>query len=466
VQIDVTKFSGNDYGKATALIQAGYDAAASKADDLKKYALNDADWQAYLADRASRMRPATGDLRFVKVEGGSIGAQAVVRHDMQPLIGKPITAPTVTAALRNVQSNLTDQAKFETFRQEDGAPESAPQDRTVALGPDDGIAVKLSSTKPGPPYLMMGVDISAASANVTRTTFDARLINPNLGGYGSELRTDLRMGFLTQASTEYYHLVSKGGLFIQPNLGLLRQPVYLWQDQKRISEHLEQQAGGGFDIGKTFNQNMQASAEYRAQTVRWHLVDGMDGTVPVSGMAQTAVLHFASDSNQSEAIVTGGLRTNIKMGALFNTVGSQNAPMLEGQIDKSFHVSQQGNIVFSLIANSYFRRNVTEPLRFTVGGPLLLSASSIDEYRGTDVGLLRAGYTHKIANLPSGYGHGLYAAFGYEGASIWSPEQHSILRQDGVITFLGVTPIGSITMGGSIGDDGHRKIFFTYGRLF
>lgn len=27
-------------------------------------------------------------------------------------------------------------------------------------------------------------------------------------------------------------------------------------------------------------------------------------------------------------------------------------------------------------------------------------------------------------------------------------------------------PVGAITLGGSVGDAGHRKIFFTFGRLF
>jgi len=52
--------------------------------------------------------------------------------------------------------------------------------------------------------------------------------------------------------------------------------------------------------------------------------------------------------------------------------------------------------------NSYLRANVAEPFRFTLGGPRRLSASSMDEYRGTDTYLARAGYLHRIAALPTG----------------------------------------------------------------
>jgi NTE family protein len=90
----------------------------------------------------------------------------------------------------------------------------------------------------------------------------------------------------------------------------------------------------------------------------------------------------------------------------------------------------------------------------------------MDEYRGTDTYLARAGYLHRIAALPIGLGQGIYAAFGYEAGEIWSPESNAILRQDGTAAVLAATPLGSISIGGSVGDAGHRKFFITVGRLF
>ena len=116
--------------------------------------------------------------------------------------------------------------------------------------------------------------------------------------------------------------------------------------------------------------------------------------------------------------------------------------------------------------NSYFRSNVAQPFRFTLGGPRRLSASSMDEYRGTDTYLVRAGYLHRIAALPTGLGQGLYGILGYEAGEIWSPETRAVLRQDVTLGLLGTTPLGSISVGGSIGDAGHRKFFLTIGRLF
>jgi NTE family protein len=455
------QFSTADYAKANALIKTGYQAAEAQRISLLKYALDDGGWKAYLADRASRVRPPPSTLQIVKVEGGTPGAQARVEADVGALKGQPIQTASLTNALQGVQGDGAYQASVETFR----TAQPAPPDRVQAQGPDNGILVRLTPVRNGPPFLLFGADITAANSNVTRTTFDFRLIDQNLGGFGSELRSDLRVGFLTQVSSEYYRLLTTSGFFVQPHIGLLREPVYLWQNQQRISERLLQQSGGGLDLGRTVSRNLQYSLQYRAQVLRWRLQEGADGFPNVSGTAQTAVAQVVYDSRESGTVSPRGTLFKVSAGSLFNTVGSENAPMVQATVGRSFSLPS-GIIGFSAEGNTYFRRDVAEPLRFTLGGPLRLSASSIDEYRGTDDFLARAAYLHRIAALPFGIGQGLYATFGYEGGEIWSPERPAILRQDGFLMGLAATPLGVIQFGGSVGDAGRRKIFFSFGRLF
>lgn len=116
--------------------------------------------------------------------------------------------------------------------------------------------------------------------------------------------------------------------------------------------------------------------------------------------------------------------------------------------------------------DSSLRSNVAQPFRFTLGGPMRLSAASLDEYRGTDVYLAHTGYMHRLAALPTGLGQGLYGLIDYEAGEVWSPEQRAFLRQDGTIGLVGNTPLGLATFGVSVGDAGHRKVFLTLGRWF
>jgi len=462
ITAETSKFSTADYNKASELIAAGYAAAERNSDALKKYALNSDQWNSYILDRRQRERPQPSTLRVVRIEGGTPGAQDVAQADVSKLKGQPIDSVAVSNTLRHVQGNGAYQANFETF-----APDIlSPSDKLSAAGPDTGVLVRLSKVRNGPPFLLLGPDMTGMSSNVTRGAVNLRFIDQNLGGYDSELRADLRLGFLTQVAVEYYRHLTRSGYYFQPHIGFLREPVYLWDNQRRISERLSQQAGGGIDVGRTFSRNLQASLQWRMQSLRWHLVNGTDGTQDISGTAQTGTANIIFDRTESGIISAHGSRLKVSAGSLFDAAGSRNAPLVEVQTAKTFKMPGESILALSAEGNTYFRRDVAEPLRFTLGGPFRLSASSIDEYRGTDDYLVRAGYLHRIATLPTGLGDGLYLSAGYEGGEMWAPERRAFLRQDGLLGVVAATPLGAFTVGGAVGDAGRRKIFFTFGHLF
>ena len=77
-----------------------------------------------------------------------------------------------------------------------------------------------------------------------------------------------------------------------------------------------------------------------------------------------------------------------------------------------------------------------------------------------------AWFTEIFASLPSGLGQGVYLTGAYEAGEVWSPERMVVLRQNFVSGVVASTPLGVITVAGSIGDAGRRKVFFTPGRFF
>ena len=274
------------------------------------------------------------------------------------------------------------------------------------------------------------------------------------------------MGFLTQLSSEYYRLLNADGYFLKPHAGLLRQPVYLWSNQKRVSERFEQQAGGGFDLGRTFSRNLQVAAEWRMQDIRWNLTSGTDSSTNFSGTTERATVHLRYDDAVAGAISPKGTRIDIAAGSVYQTGSVSATPVLEMVTSQTFTLRQTNRFGMGTEVQTYFRRNIPDPLRFTLGGPWRLSASSIDEYRGTDIAILRGGYMRRLVNLPSALGQGVWGSFTYEGGQVWSPERRMIRRQDGVAGIVIPTSFGVITAAGSIGDSGHRKLFFSLGRLF
>jgi NTE family protein len=463
VSVPVASFSGMDYGKAGQLIDTGYKAAEQNRAALLRYALDADGWKAYLSARESRRRPQPGLLRQVRVEGGEPGAIREVRSDLKPIEGKPITPTSTRNALKDIQSNGGISAAWETFTPATKEPAAA---QPAPIAPDTGLLVHLSNDRTGPPYLLISPAFAAATSNISRGEVTLRLVDQNLGGFGSELRGEASLGYMTAVSAEYYRLMTPSGFFIEPHVGIVRKPVYLWTNQKRIAERFQQNLDAGIEAGRTFSNQAQLSAEWRAEDTHWSLRTGSGGGPYLNGTAQTGLLHIKIDTDSAGAISPNGFRVEASAGALYHAVASDNAPLA----NLSFHANhswKESNLFgISGEINSYLRARVAEPYRFTLGGPMHLSASSFDEYRGTDTYLASVGYMHRLAALPTGLGHGLYGVFDYEAGEIWTPETKAILRQDGVTGLVASTPIGLITFGISVGDAGHRKVFVTLGRWF
>lgn len=465
VTVPLDKFTTTEYSKGDQIIRAGYLAAEQNSAALLKYALGDQDWNAYLAARHSRILPPPGTLLRVKVVGGSAGAEASVMADIKPLEGNTITTASTLSALKHIQSNGGYDATYETFTPASTAGSTAL--RTPGALPDNsGILVRLTKDATGPPFLLLSPELTATTSNPDRIGLNLRFVDQNFGGFGSELRGVAAIGYRTHLSAEYYHLLTPSGYFIEPHVGVLRAPVYIWSNQKRIAERFQQDLTAGLEVGRTFGNTMQVSAEWSALNTRWSLRTGSGGGPYLSGTAQTGLLHFNIDRESSGTVSPSGFRLAASVGAFYHAAGSGNAPMAQLSFSRSFTFKKDDIFGIGAEAHTYFRTNVAQPFRFTLGGPMRLSAASVDEFRGTDVYLTNVGYMHRIAALPTGLGQGLYGLLGYETGEVWSPEQRAFLRQNGTIGLVGNTPLGIITFGISVGDAGHRKVFFTIGRWF
>jgi len=467
VNVPVGGFSGTDYARAAQLVEVGYKAAEANRAALLRYALDDKGWKTYIEARTSRSRSQLGPLLEVRVNGGEPDAEREVLSDLKPLKGKPITPDATIAALQQIQSNGVYAANWESYNPKAAPEGSKPETATSGSPtPDTGLLIQLRRDPTGPPFLLLSPELAAATSNITRGEMALRLVDQDFGGFGSELRVDARIGYMTALKGEYYRLLTPNGYFFEPRASLLRAPIYIWANQKRVADRFQQNLEAGIEAGRTFSNRMQISAEWRAEQTNWSLTTGTGGGPDLNGSAQTGQLRFSLDEATAGVISPNGFRLSASAGALYHAVGSDNAPLFKLTFSSS-HTWKESNVfVLSGDVNTYLRANVAQPYRFTLGGPMRLSASSFDEYRGTDAYLARAGYMHRLAALPTGLGHGLYGVFGYEAGEIWSPETNAILRQDGLAGVVANSPIGLLTIGVSVGDGGHRKVFVTLGRWF
>lgn len=459
IEPDISGFTATDYLKTVDLAQRGYQAAELHKADLLPYAVTDQQWSEYLTHRASLLRGSPGSILHIRVQAPNSTVTHAVERKFQPLVNQPLNTAQIESLLSEIRSDGRYDADY-----------SITYDSPTPEHPIVHVAVL--DKKTGPPFLLLGANVELISGGDTRATFEGILLNQDLGGYGSELRSNFKLGFLTAFNSEYYrHLHdlgrTSGGIYLAPHFNYLRQPFYIYKNQARISERQLQHIGGGLDLAWTDQRLQELRLGWEAGQQRWNtqVGTGADGQPDISGPTQRARIRYTFDSQDRALIPQYGIRSTSEVGYLYNTIASPDAPFFTTQLSLA-HQINKNIFVFNTEAGTMLNRNIAEPFRFTLGGPLRLSASAIDEYRGTDYFLVEPVFLHRIFQLPQPLGHSLYLATAYEAGQMHAPSQPTSTRQDLLFGLITETPIGIITIAPAIGDAGHHKLIFTLGKLF
>jgi NTE family protein len=573
---DITGFTSTDYLKSGQLAQRGYEAAEKNRDALLKYSLSDADWQAYLAHRASLMRGPAAPVLSVRVTAPDGSSRRAIQRLFAPLVNQPVDTAKIEALLDQVRSDGAFDADYsvgyETAKQfaaqksgamplpagtvevpvqtapdpgSQGKPAASEPPRPGAPVPKPGttpssnqpgvpktdgtqpegaqpdgsqsdtahadqpgapglaatqtataesladiaarpiILVTVTRKKIGPPFLILGANVEAATSSFTRATIQAFVLDQDLGSYGSELRSTIKLGYLTELGTEYFHPLNplsspEHTIFIAPRADFLREPFPIFTGANQVANRQLQRFDAGADLGWTNQRTQRFRAGYDFQQLHWDVTSGTDGQPDFSGQAQRVRLQYDFDTQDRALVPQYGVHVSTEAAFLYSAVNSPNAPELFGQVSFAHRFSlhkaaadspkdpNRGHEVFLFGAEggTLFDRNVAQPFRFTLGGPLRLSASEIDQYRGTDYFLVEPAILRRIAQLPQPLGQSIYLGLGVEAAQIHAPGLPVINRQDGYFGLVAETPLGVITLAPAIGSNGERRLVFTLGKLF
>ena len=452
---DISGFTGNDYLKTKELAAKGYAAAEADKAQLLPYALSDAQWEQYLSHRRSKELGAAGAVLEVKIKAPNPSVEEAVRRKFAPIVNQPVNTKKIEALLADIRS--------------DGRYDA---DYTVGYDTKDNetrrpiILVSVNDKKNGPPFLNLGINVEAQTGGVTEATVSSIFLYQDLGNYGSEFRAKVDFGFLTNIEGEYYRKIGWSGLFAAPRANITRRPYYIYDGNTRLSERQSQFAGFGGDLGYTDDRRLEIRGGYSFQNVQWNTTTGFDGLPNYSGNSQTARVHIVYDSQDRALVPQYGIRTVTSLGYLYRTPGSPSAPQLFSQFDIAHTIRKKNIVLLKAEGATMFDRNVAQPFLYTLGGPLRLGASAIDQLRGTDYFLVTPGYLRRIASLPAPFGNSIYVGASYEAGEMFSPTSNPIFRNDVYFGIVAETPFGVITAAPAIGNDGERKFIFTLGKLF
>lgn len=452
---NVEGFGANSYSKVGQLAARGYAAAEDHSEELLKYAVSQQDWDAYIANRRAKERPPVGTVLQVKVKAPDDEVAEAVHRRFDPLVGHAVDTDEVEDLLADLRADGRYDADYTV------GYDSSQSNRPILL-------VSVDNKKTGPPFLDVGFNIAAQTGGVTRATLQSILLYQDLGGFGSELRGEVDVGFLTLLQGEYYRKFTGTGFFVAPRANLTRQPYYIYapNSRTRLSERQSQFGGIAGDVGWGDGRMQEVRAGWEFQNVQWHTTTGNDFLPEYSGNAQNARVRYVYDSQDRALVPRYGVRVNTSLGYLFHTPGSPPAPQLFAEFNLAHPLKDKNVVLGRFEGGTMLNRAVAQPFRYTLGGPLRLSAEAIDQLRGTDYFLVTPGYLHRVATLPAPLGQNIYVGGALELGQMRSPDGPTITREDVYFGIVAETPLGVITIAPAIGSNGQHKLVFTVGRFF
>ncbi len=432
------------------LIQAGWNAAESQSEKLLSLRISDSEWTSYLQQIAQRSPSPPPPPQFAEARGGNAHVRAATLKAVEGSLDQPVDTSRIEQELDQVRASDRWQAGYAAGRS----------------GNTAGLLIHLNDSTTGPPFLLIGGDVVAQSSDVTRTSFQQHFVWQDVGSYGSEFRFNSRLGFQTDLSAEYYFKLGLTKFFLAPRATLNRDPTYIYQDQKRTAERFDRREGGGFDAGYAINNESELRAGWSAQNIRWTPRLGDDGQGVSAGPVHDFSVRYSWFGQDHAMIATSGAVLHADAGYLLPGPLEDGTPHAAVHAAKFLRLDPNNSLVFAFTGGTYFGNPVSDALRFALGGPYQLSSAVTDEFRGDSFALIQPAFLHKIAQLPAPLGQRLFAAVAYEAGKVWNLGEPSVLRQDALLGLLAETPLGPMGFGLSLGDAGHRKVFFSLGRAF
>lgn len=460
---DLRGFGSFDFPLGKRLAERGYNAAEAKRAELIRYALPQAEWEAFQARRAARRRPAASTFVPAFIAFAPIEETRAVRS----LVRQKANEPLNVVELESDLNRATGFGSYESL--------SYTKVRGTVNGQEtEGLLVRVDRKPYGPPFLNVGIEANRSDRDTSRFAFATRITDFNIvGGANDELRIDARLGSLTQLGGEYYRRLG-GPRFVAPRAFYNELFTSRFSGETRLSRYIVRTLGVGADIGL----NPDSFRELRAGVVLQNLSTSVSTGSPErkqEGLMSALRLRYVLDGQDSATIPSRGVRWETEAQYVLTAprggIGgmgdsSRSFPRVETSVSAYRPVAKRVTLFGVATAGSAFGGRAPLPLQFTLGGPFRLGGFEADSLRGDAVLYGSVGGLYKIALLPAplggpiqigawleagGTGRGLSSIQGQRGASV---------------ALVADTILGPLLIGIGIGEGSRANAFFGIGRLY
>ncbi|MDW5267911.1 MULTISPECIES: patatin-like phospholipase family protein [Acidobacteriaceae] len=454
IRADVSKFSATDFDKSSVIIPLGKEAAETQAAALEKYALDDADWKTYLANRNERRRTEVPVPQFVDVYGLKGAAQSEVAASFKKFVGKPVDTTAIEQTISDLEGTGTYSIINYNLIDENGKP---------------GLLIRPRSKDYAPPFLNLGLTLLSNDSNDIQLGFGARATFLDVAGPRSELRIDGMVGQVAGFDAELYKsLTLTSRWFVAPHAYVTHSETGYYSGSAQLAQFKQRRNGLGVDVGYQFNARTELRAGEDYQWFGERRIVGNPIGQEFSLTPLVTSVRFQYLGQDEVMLPSRGSEIRSNFSYYTQRPNSSDGLSQLNVTTEHFIPSGKRGIIFGTASGgTSFGATNLGLAGFSLGGPLRLTAYDRGELLGEDYFLGQAGYLVRLSHLNPIFGDAIYAGGFYEigkinGGNSGTPD----VPNDGTAIVVMKTLIGPVYGGGSIGGSGHYKWYFGLGRIF
>lgn len=437
---ELGKYSTTDYTKNAEIADVGRAAAESKANVLRRFALDEAGYEKFLAARQARTRKIPMDPpKFISV----IGPEADTNE-----------------SLRQKLTQLTDlHANSEEFEQEltkivgYGRYASLGYQQSLREG-EQGLEITATPKTGGPIFLTPGFEINGIDSSDTRFSLGSRITWLDLFGFRSELRSDLWFGSRFGASLELYQpLRPNSRFFVAPRVYVDSNPFDFYFENRPLSTYRLRQQGASFDTGIAINRFSELRLGYQFNWINARQRIGPPIFDEVRGRRDGVSLRYRYEGQDDAIVARRGSRIFART-EYFPDSGNTIAEFRGLHMQR---VSAQNSLIMGLSAGATCGPAQSLFLSFPLGGPALLGAYGLNEILAREYTIGSAGFLHEVKSQPSLLGSKVFLLGVVQAArtrDIFADQRYPASGTGAIVLR---TLFGPVFIGGSVGDRGHRR---------
>ena len=447
---DLEGFGSLDWRRSDALADRGYEAAEAVADELLKYTVSDAEWDAWRRARGTRTRDKAFVPTSLRVRGTTPALEALILERLDPHLDKSLDFEALGEDLTWViGSDHFDRVRYE------------------ATG-DDGLLIVAREKSNGPPFIRFGLDVSNEALDLA-VGFKARLIALDVGKPNAEVRADVSVGTVLGAGIEYYWPFAGTHMFLAPRAVAFRETRNVFSDNELVASVRDRTTAVGADLGFTTSHSMEFRIGYQIGDVESSVAIGTlsDSPGEVFGKEELARMRFTFDRMDAPIIPRSGFRVESSADYFLDAPSSVDAfGRASASVTAFYPLSDDDRIFGGFRGGSSFASDAPLLYQFGLGGPFRLSSFDRERFRGQRFLYGTAGYLHEIWRFPDFLGGPVYDVGFVEAGSAYDDAVASQWHASGSGGVIMETILGPLLIAGAFGDGSSKKFYFILGDLF